>query len=298
MNLNERQIVENPQLIPADRWILSRLNNAAKSMREAFLSYRFNDAAQSAYEFFWNDFCDWYVEATKLSIKGGDNTEKDRATTVLLDVLAQSLKLLHPLLPFVTEEIYQKLPIEQREKSKEKRAKLLISSQYPEYDEKRSSPEDEKNFAALQSLVGMVRTLRSECGITPEKKLRALVCADAELEKPFYQYDQLIKLLAGIDELTVKGESAAERPAGSIGMTSPGFEIFVFVSEAVDTAALKKKFLSDLERDQKYIEGLRVKLANEQFIKNAPALLVAEQKTKLEETLQRTEKFASYLRNL
>jgi valyl-tRNA synthetase len=81
-------------------------------------------------------------------------------------------------------------------------------------------------------------------------------------------------------------------------MTASGFEVFVFVSEAVDTAALKKKFSNDLERDQKYIESLRAKLANEQFTKNAPAQLVAEQKTKLEETLLRTEKFASYLRNL
>jgi valyl-tRNA synthetase len=298
MNLGERKILENPQLIPADKWILSRLNSTAKSMREAFFSYRFNDAAQSAYEFFWNDFCDWYVEATKLSIKGGDNAEKDRAATVLLDVLTQSLRLLHPLLPFVTEEIYQKLPKKQITENKEQRTELLISSRYPEYDEKYCSPQDEKNFSALQSLVGMVRTLRSECGITPEKKLRALVRADAELEKPFNEYDPLIKLLAGIDDLTIEKDSTAERPAGSIGMTSSGFEVFVFVSEAVDTAALKKKFSNDLERDRKYIEGLRVKLSNEQFIKNAPAHLVIEQKTKLEETLLRTEKFANYLRDL
>jgi valyl-tRNA synthetase len=133
MNLDERQVDKNPQLIPADKWILSRLNSAAKSMREAFLSYRFNDAAQTAYEFFWNDFCDWYVEATKLSIKGTGklhptNAEKDRATTILLYVLTQSLRLLHPLLPFVTEEIFQKLP-------KEIGEELLINSRYPEYDD-------------------------------------------------------------------------------------------------------------------------------------------------------------------
>jgi valyl-tRNA synthetase len=295
MNLDGRTITENPVLLPADKWIYSRLNSAAKSMGEAFLSYRYNDAAQTSYEYFWNDFCDWYVEATKLSVKSGDDAEKDRSATVLLDVLSKSLRLLHPLLPFVTEEICQKLP-------QAANAPLLINSRYPEYDEKLSCPEEEKNFSSLQSLVGMVRTLRSECGITPDKKLRVLVrssAGDSGQDKSFRQNEDLIKLLGGIGELEIAsaGETA-ERPAGSIGMAGTGFEVFVFVAEAVDTAALKKKFSSDLERDRKYIEGLRAKLANEQFVKNAPAQLVEEQKTKLDETLKRTGKFTSYLKDL
>jgi valyl-tRNA synthetase len=259
-------------------------------MREAFLSYRYNDAAQTAYEFFWNDFCDWYVEATKLFTKGEDEAEKDRATTVLLDVLTQSLKLLHPLLPFVTEEIYQKLP---------NASGMLINSRYQEYDENRFCPEQEKNFASLQSLVGMIRTLRSECGITPEKKLRALVRAGAETEKPFIENDGLIKLLAGIGDLQIeRAANDTSRPQGFIGMAGTGFEVFVFVAEAVDTQALKRKFSSDLERDFKYIEGLRAKLANEQFVKNAPPDLVAEQRIKLEEAQMRTEKLKYYLKDL
>ena len=300
MNLDGRKIIENPQLNAADKWIYSRLNSAAKSMREAFFSYRFNDVAQTAYEFFWNDFCDWYVEATKLSMKGGNDentagvSEKDRATTVLLNVLSQSLKLLHPLLPFVTEEIYQKLISE----NKEQENKLLINCRYPEFDEKLFYPEEEKKFASLQALVGMARILRSECGITQDKKLRVLLRASCDLKKTFADNEGLIKLLAGIGDLTVEETRDTERPSGSIGMAGAGFEVFVFIAEAVDTAALKKKFTSDLEKDRKYIETLRAKLANEQFIKNAPPELVAEQKTKLEETLLRTEKFSNYLRNL
>jgi len=290
MNLEGRELVKNPQLSSADKWIYSRLNNAAKNMREAFFSYRFNDAAQASYEFFWNDFCDWYVEATKLSIKGGDNPEKDRVTTVLLDVLAQSLKLLHPLLPFVTEEIYLKLP-QTEGKS------LLIISEYPDYDVKRDDPLQEKNFADMQTLVGMVRTIRSECGITPEKKLRVLVRTAGVQAQVFNQNCDLIKLLAGIGDLSVEG-AKEDKPSGSIGLAGPGFEVFVFVAEAVDTCALKKKLSGDLERDNKYIEGLRAKLANEQFVKNAPETLVAEQRSKLEETLLRTEKLKLYLKDL
>ncbi|MCL2211154.1 MAG: valine--tRNA ligase [Treponema sp.] len=300
MNLDERKLVDNPRLNSADMWIYSRLNSAAKAMKDAFLSYRYNDAAQTAYEFFWNDFCDWYVEATKLSMKGAENSpssddEKNRATTVLLDILCESLKLLHPLLPFVTEEIYQTI---QKSGIKEQGSKLLICERYPEYNEARNSPSEERNFASLQSLVGMIRALRSECTITMEKKLRVLVRPGGELEKPFRENEGLIKLLAGIGDLSIDSSGKTERPSGSIGMAGAGFEVFVFVAEAVDTQALKKKFTGDLERDRKYIEGLRAKLANEQFVKNAPADLVAEQKTKLEETLLRTEKFEKYLRDL
>ena len=290
MNLEGRELVKNAKLSPADKWIYSRLNGAAKSMREAFFSYRYNDAALVSYEFFWNDFCDWYVEATKLSIKGGDNAEKDRSTTVLLDVLEKSLRLLHPLLPFVTEEIYQKLP------RTDAMAPLLINAEYPDYDEKRDDPLQEKNFAGMQSLVGMVRTLRSECGITPEKKLRTLVRTE-EHAQLFNQNEGLIKLLAGIGDLSIEGAKEG-RPSGSIGMAGSGFEVFVFVAEAVDTQALKKKLSGDLERDFKYVEGLRAKLANDQFVKNAPPALVDEQKSKLEETLLRTEKLRFYLKDL
>jgi valyl-tRNA synthetase len=295
MNLNGRKIVENPRLLPVDKWIHSRLNSAAKSMREAFLSYRFNDAALCAYECFWNDFCDWYVEATKLSTKSGDEAEKDRATTVLLDVLTEYLRLLHPLLPFVTEEIYQKLP--------GAKDSLLINSRYPQYKQALYEQELEKNFAALQSLVGMVRTLRSECGITADKKLKALIRAGEALEKPLCENEALIKLLAGIGDLTIEGASSEKgpadaRPHGSIGMAGAGFEAFLFIAQAVDTQALKKKFSNDLERDRKYIDTLRAKLANEQFVKNAPRELVNEQKLKLEETIGRTEKIANYMKDL
>jgi valyl-tRNA synthetase len=310
MNLEGREIVQAPALLSVDRWIYSRLNKAAKSMREAFFSYRYNDAALTAYEYFWNDFCDWYVEATKLSMKSGDDSkrgsaEKDRATTVLLDVLSQSLRLLHPLLPFVTEEIYQKLPVipgkgEKAQGEAEKNSPLLINARYPDYDEKLNDPPQEKNFAVLQSLVGMVRILRSECGITQDKKLRTIIRPSDELEKPFTENEGLIKLLAGIGELTIEPASSgvSKRPAGSIGMAGTDFEIFVFAAEAADTAALKKKLTCDLERDRRYIESLRSKLANEQFLKNAPYELVEEQKTKLEQTLKRTEKFAGYLRDI
>jgi valyl-tRNA synthetase len=295
MNLEGRNLVPNSDLLPVDKWIYSRLNSAAKSMEEAFLSYRFNDAAQTAYEYFWNDFCDWYVEATKLSVKTGsdinqDSAEKDRAATILLDVLAESLRLLHPLLPFVTEEIYGKLPNTDG---------LLITAPYPQFTERRCYAEEERQFAFLQEFVRKIRTLRSECTITPEKKLRVTVRLEGEQKQVLRQNEGLVKLLAGIGEMEIMAASTTDsRPAGSIGIVGSGFEAFIFIAEAVDIAALKQKFNKELERDRKFIDGLRAKLANNQFVQNAPPELVAAEKNKLEEGLERTGKIERYLRDL
>jgi valyl-tRNA synthetase len=192
-------------------------------MTDAFLSYRFNDAAQTAYEYFWNDFCDWYVEATKLSLKSDDDAEKDRAATVLLDVLGESLKLLHPLLPFVTEEIYGKLNA-----AKGVPVELLITAAYPVFDETRHDPKAEADFAFLQELVTLVRTLRSECTIPPNRPLNVQVLSTGEKDLILKENASLVVLLAGIGELSAAaGPGADKRPQGSIAVVGSGFEAFV-----------------------------------------------------------------------
>jgi valyl-tRNA synthetase len=301
MNLEGRNLVKDPALIPADKWIYSRLNTAAKAMEGAFLSYRYNDAAQTAYEYFWNDFCDWYVEATKLSMRAGDDSnqgslEKDRALTVLLDVLASSLRLLHPLLPFVTEEIYGKLPPECRAADGEG---LLITAPYPQYDETKSDLRGEKNFAFLQELVRLIRTTRSECTIPPEKKVRVLVSLRDDLAPILRDNEGLVKLLAGIGDLDISpGAARTARPSGAIGLVAQGFEIFVFISDAVDMGVLKQKFNRELEKDRKFTGGLAAKLGNGQFLKNAPPELVAGEKVKLAEAQKRMEKLEAYIRDM
>ena len=296
MNMEGCSLVEKPSLLAVDNWIYSRLNSTAKVMEEAFLSFRFNDAAQTAYEYFWNDFCDWYVEATKLSIKGENAAERDRATTVLLDVLAKSLRLLHPLLPFLTEEIYGKLP-------NIGKGELLITAPYPVFDKKLYDEKAELDFAFLQDLVRQVRTLRSECTIPPEKKIKVTARVHAEGNFRFLEENAaLVKLLAGAGELDLISMADAghggERPQGAIGLAGTGYELFVFIADAVDMKFLKEKFTKELDKDYKYIESLKAKLANENFTRNAPPELVAEEKSKLEESLQRTGKLESYIRDM
>jgi valyl-tRNA synthetase len=305
MNLEGRSLVTNPRLLPADTWIRSRLNNAAKAMEEAFLAYRYNDAALAAYEYFWNDFCDWYVEASKLSTREGGDDEKDRALTVLLDVLAESLRLLHPLIPFVTEEIYGKLP-------NVPEGQQLILAPYPSYTAERAAPEAEENFRFLQELVTAVRTLRSECTLTPDKRIRVLVRAENRGAAALRENAALVKLLAGLGELEIiesspgrgrageasspeTGESAVK---GAIALAGTGFEAFVFIAGAVDTGMLRQKFSRELEKDRKFITSLEAKLANENFLKNAPPELVEAEKLKLAEGRVRTGKLESYIRDM
>ncbi|AEF85944.1 valine--tRNA ligase [Treponema primitia ZAS-2] len=307
MNLEGRNLVTDPMLRPVDKWIYSRLNGAAAAMREAFLSYRYNDAAQKAYEFFWNDFCDWYVEATKLSLKSEDDHEKDRATTVLLDVLGESIKLLHPLLPFVTEEIYGKLNAAKGDGvSTGSNTELLTTASYPAFSEKRNDPKAEEDFAFLQELVTLVRTLRSECTISPEKKVRVLVRLGGAKGKILGENTDLVKLLGGIGNLEIavaEGDDpgtshGTERPRGSIAVVGVGFEAFVFIAEAADLAQLKQKFTRDIEKDRKFIASLESKLGNENFLKNAPPELVAGEKLKLREAQQRMGKLEVYIRDM
>jgi valyl-tRNA synthetase len=314
-----------------DRWIYSRLNGAARTLSAAFEGYRFNDAAITAYEYFWNDFCDWYVEATKLSIRAGDDAEKDRATTVLLDVLSESLKLLHPLIPFVTEEIYAKLPAECKrsgnvelplERKRKGNVELLITARYPAWDPERDDPEGEGRFAFLQDLVRRIRTCRSECTVTPDKQLRASVTVgggggnggEAALRAAFLKENAaLVKLLAGLGELAVQsggeaagagtagganGGAAHPVPAGAVVLAGADFQALLFIGEAVDLAALKAKFEKNLSKDKQFIRGLEAKIANPDFVKNAPAELVEGEKQKLAEARERTGKIESYLRGL
>ncbi|MDR2552691.1 MAG: valine--tRNA ligase [Treponema sp.] len=311
MKLEGRNPPSRPALLPADRWIYSRLNRAAGDMAAAFGSYRFNDAAITAYEYFWNDFCDWYVEATKLSMAGeSSGEEKDRAAAVLLDVLSESLRLLHPLLPFVTEEIYGKLPPGYGRKEGE----LLINAPYPRYDPRREDPAVEGRFAFLQDLVRRIRTCRSECTVPPDKKLRAELTIggeEAAARAAFLEEQaELVRLLAALERITLTEQRPApgelrapappRRPAepGCIVLAGADYEVRLLIGGAVDLGELKTRFEKHLARDKLFIAGLEAKLGRAEFIKNAPPELVEGERRKLAEARERTAAIASYLTGL
>lgn len=298
-NLEGRELraVSRNELKELDLWIINRLNLAAKNTASALESYRYNDAAQTVYEYFWNDFCDWYVEATKLSFKNGDEAEKDRAVSVLLNVLEESLRLLHPLLPFVTEEIYRFLP-ENCVTGGKKKADKLITAPYPLFSEERVDTCSEERFTSLQEIVRLVRALRTECGIDPAFKIKVALFVEkgspAEAAKEKTDIICLLAGLSGVDFL----ENPKDKAKGSIGTVGKGFEAFIVPGEGADPEKMVQKFKKELEKEEGNFSKLKGKLSNEKFVANAPAEVVEGEKEKLNEIQRRIEKLKAYVSEL
>ena len=298
-NLEGRRIVpvSASELTELDRWIYHTLNETVKNVRAAFEGYRYNEVGHGIYEFFWNNFCDWYVEGTKLSYKSGDDAEKDRITSVLLAVLEESLRLLHPVLPFVTEEIYRKLP-EHCAAGASRRAEALITADYPVYCEERIDTAAAARFAALQNIVRLIRALRSECGIDPQLKLHiALYIESGAPAAAAFENIDLIKLLAGLAEIAFI-ETPADKPANSIGTVGAGFEAFIITGAEVDRTQLAARFTKELEKEKQAVSRLTAKLSNINFTDHAPAEVVEGEKDKLHEAERRIEKLTLYLHDL
>jgi valyl-tRNA synthetase len=296
MNLEGRELVEigPADLKPVDRWIYHRLNDTVRDVRAAMAAYRFNDGAQLCYEFFWNDFCDWYIEASKLSLYSGDQDEQNRAMTLLVSVLEESMRLLHPFMSFITEEIYGKLPAIPGQT----RAEALIVASYPEETDARSHPDTAAAFASLQELVRSVRPLRSEFTIPPAQRVRFSVRAEADFAHTafFAEHADLIELLATAEQ-TGYGTDAPDR-TGSVTLVGNGFEVYVYVRDAIDLDREVAKLRKELEKTERLLGQSEKKLENQGFLQNAGEEVIEKERGKLAEFSGKVEKIRAYLAEL
>jgi valyl-tRNA synthetase len=295
MNLADRTLLgpDEIELHETDRWILHRLNEAVKSTRGALNLYRFNEAAQAVYGFFWNDYCDWYIEASKLSLYSEDPKEKNRSISMLLSVLEESLRLLHPLLPFLSEEIYQKLPARCRA---DKEAVSLAGSPYPEVRKERENPAAEADFSLLQELVRGVRTVRSELTIPFDKKIRVAVKTEAAGDRIFQRHRELITELINCQSLSLGAE--VRDKTGSVPVLGSNFEAFVFVREVIDTNKELAKLRKQRDKSSAAVERTAKKLANPTFLDKAPPEVVAKEQAKLDELKRSITKIETYIHDL
>ncbi len=306
-NLEGRTLipVTDNDLTELDKWIYSRLNNAVKIARDALDTYRYNDAASALMEFFWNEFCDWYVEATKLSFKNGDEKEKDRQASVLMNILEESLRLLHPYIPFVSEEIYGKLPLSEIAANRKSAGAqnivstsdytgLLIDAPYPEYSSFRENAEITSRFDTLKELISKTRALRAECGIDPAEKINIAVriekgsAAEVAREKV-----EMIQLLAGVSKV----DFVESKPQSSIGTLGKDFESFILVDENINKEQLKSRFTKAIESEKNSIARSEKKLSGS-FAEHAPAEVVQAERDQLAECKRRIEILNSYLGEL
>ncbi|MBR3672491.1 MAG: valine--tRNA ligase [Spirochaetia bacterium] len=288
MNLEGRNLIplKDIALKDVDKWILHRLNETVAEVDRAIKGYRFNDAAKAMYEFFWNDFCDWYVEASKLSLYSDDNAEKDRAVSLIIHILSESLRMLHPFLSFVTEEIYQKLP---------EHDESIVNAPYPEYTKDRENPEIAAKFASLQTIVSAVRTMRSELTVPPSKKVKVML----KLEKAddfFKTNSSLMALLMSAS--SVELVSGKPEESGCVMVAGAGFEAYVSVKDVIDVPQEIAKLKAEIAKNEKILEKSLKKLENPQFMSKAAPEAIAKEQAAKEELTTLIEKKKTYLAEL
>ncbi len=294
MNLEGRNLVaiEESKFTQVDKWIYHSLNENVKKVRNAIEGYKFNDAAQAVYDFFWNDFCDWYLEATKLSLYSNDDAEKDRIVSILMDILAESMKMMHPMLSFITEEIYSKLPNTEGK---------VISALYPEYRQDRVFEKEANLMYCLQDIVRGIRNTRAELGIPADKKLRIVIRPDENSELASFMSSHVGLLVgftnAGSIEIDAYRSMNIE---GAFPIAGQGFETYIFVKEAIDVEKEIAKLEDEISKTRSLLEGVERKLSNEKFLNGAKPEIIEKEKSKkreFEEKIEKSEKHIEVLRS-
>ncbi|HEX6096395.1 MAG TPA: valine--tRNA ligase [Thermoanaerobaculia bacterium] len=272
--------IERENLRTVERWILSRLNSATAEVNRQLSIFRFDEAAGALYKFFWHEFCDWYIEMAKPVLLGRHGSDQDRALAkrVLLEVLDRSLRLLHPFMPFVTEEIWQKLGGVEPS---------IMIAPYPVPEEVLEDPDAERLVNAVKAIITTVRNVRAERGFTPKDRFKLYIRGNDDRDSNFFRdYAYLLIELARLTEVSVEGEA----PEGAHHDVVEGFHIAVEFPEKVVTQEQLDRVKREIEKAVKELESLDAKLANEQFTRNAPANIVAGAQARQTELRARLEK--------
>ncbi len=260
-----------------DKWILSKLNTLSGEVCENLDKFELGVAAGKIYDFIWDCYCDWYIELTKARLNGEDEAAKTSAQKVLLYVLTEILKLLHPFMPFITEEIWQALPHE---------GDYLMLQSYPKFDEALSFPEEETSFEAVMNAIKAVRSTRAEMNVPPSRRAHLFIAS----EKPeiFRSGAAYFRRLAFAEQVEVAA-AAPENTDGMVSVVTEEARMFLPMAELVDLEKERARLRKELEKAQKDLAGQNAKLANENFVARAPEQVVnaeREKKAKLEALIE------------
>ncbi len=279
MNLPEEidrvELPEEKDMFIEDKWILSKFNTLVKEVTENLDKFELGIAVAKLYDFIWGIICDWYIELTKTRIQTGGETALS-AQNVLVYVMSNTLKLLHPFMPFITEEIWQALPHE---------GESIMVSEWPKYDEKYSFEKEEKDFEKVMKAIEAIRARRAEMNVPPSKKTKIFI--ETEEKDIFENCKAYVERLAFASEVEVADKFEV---ADSVNMVTDSARIFIPAAQLVDF----KKELERLQKEKKELEKteamLKGKLGNEGFLAKAPENVVAAEKEKLAKTVERLAK--------
>jgi len=286
-----RQFEASPQeLDVADRWILSRLRHAATRATEGIEGFHLDDMISSLYSFFWHEYCDWYLEWIKPRLFGQDRHAKDRSLAVAIYVMRELVKLLHPVVPFITEEIWHHLKLSEEPD--------LVVTSWPEIPASYSDPQAETAMTQLQSLITSVRTIRAEMRVPPAKKAEVFVRVDqdgtfAELIRENAEY---IHFLAGAERIEV-GPNVS-KPKSSASAVVAGAEIYVPLADLIDLEVERNRLRKEIARLEKLLAELNQKLASHEFIQRAPQEVVERERQKKQKFEMDLEKLRANLASL
>lgn len=251
----------------ADKWILTRLNKIIEKASKELDAYQFSEAGMTVYDFFWGEYCDWYVEMSKVN----------KNPAVLKHVLQSTLKLLHPFMPFVTEAVWEQL--EPKE--------MLITAKWPEANPEWNFKEETAEVQRVMELVSSIRSLRAEANVDATKKIHAIVYAHEDLGL-MKDKAEIIKRLGNLGELELSetGPKVEKALAAFVG----DIEIFLPLADLIDFEQEQKRITKDIQELERYIEGIERKLDNPSFVQNAPKEILEKEKSKLEESKSKLQK--------
>ncbi|MEA4933606.1 MAG: valine--tRNA ligase [Lawsonibacter sp.] len=284
MNLTIDRCELPVQLELEDKWILSKLNRVIPEITDNMDRYELGVAAQKIYDFIWDDYCDWYIELTKTRLQGDDEDNKVRAQQVLCFVLIQMLKLLHPVMPFITEEIWQALP-RQTEVGGED---FLMLSAWPKADQALSFPEEERAMELMMDAIRAIRTRRSEMNVPPSKKAHLTVVTGES--KVFALGVPFLKKLAYSSDVTIVSAEQTVETAGMVTVVTHAAQMFIPMGELVDLTKEKARLEKEMKKNAEELDKLNAKLNNPGFVNKAPANVVGaerERAGKLAELVQK-----------
>jgi valyl-tRNA synthetase len=289
MNLKEdRPAVREGELTLADRWIRSRLSAVTATLTASLEQYKFYEAADLLYHFIWHEFCDWYIESAKVSLRAGNRTTE----SVLADSLDRILKLLHPFMPFITEEIWQHLP---------GAGKSITVADFPAPEPGWRDEALERDMALVQDIVDETRKIRTENKIAPREKIR-LIAVEGHVKTTsdvpgnatiIKSESELIRALAGLKTL----EFAASLPEGESvlkGVAGP-FELGLVLEKPVDLGQERERLQREIAKVEAEAARIARKLENADFVAKAPAAVVADNRSRLEELRDRLAKLGQNL---
>src|SRR6266404_2201386 len=274
-----------------DRWILSRLNKTAREVNTQLEQYDFHGLVQTLYHFFWDDFCDWYIELSKATVTAEtESPQRSIARARLISVLEQSLRLLHPFMPYLTEELWQKLPVEHARLLHHAYAgaePTIMLAAFPQCDDSLVDESAETEMQAVIDLVSRVRNIRSEMNIKPGEPIQLMIAANAGLKSVFTASADQITRLTRASNISIDGSGAMPK-ASARAVLSGGAEVAIPLEGLIDFAQERERLLKEKDKLQKEGAKLEAQLGNQDFVERAPAEKVEGLRARLADIAQRT----------